>query len=357
MTSASFDPAKELKIYLRINRDGQLTFAFYDSEDDDFPLDDYTVVWNIYKREGDTDPFLQLTEASGLTKSTSAIAATITKAQAAKFRDQTYFHELIRMHAVTGEKTWLAGDFVAHNGKFDGLTTESGSSSVTVTINDGDSVVNITISDSAPASGGGGGSGWGLTGNTTLTGNVEIWGGGYNLTIGFNTADPESQIPILSLRASTTALLQVVDETLFGSEIDMELDTIYLGNNTEVAGSNSSVRTMIIFGGNQGAGTTQAGFGYSIDHRLVNTDFNHPAVSKQIIRYTDPTAGSEDAEHAISVIGGGTLVEGLVVAPDAVYLGPPETNGTWRFLKSGDNLLLQQREAGVYVTKQTFSGA
>jgi hypothetical protein len=41
----------------------------------------------------------------------------------------------------------------------------------------------------------------------------------------------------------------------------------------------------------------------------------------------------------------------------AFYMGDSATNGSWRFIQSGDNLLLQQREAGVYVTKQTFSGA
>lgn len=42
---------------------------------------------------------------------------------------------------------------------------------------------------------------------------------------------------------------------------------------------------------------------------------------------------------------------------DAYYLGDPTTNGTWRIIRSGDDLLMQQREAGVYVTKQTISGA
>ncbi len=39
------------------------------------------------------------------------------------------------------------------------------------------------------------------------------------------------------------------------------------------------------------------------------------------------------------------------------YLGPVGTDGTWRITRSGDDLLLQQREAGTYVTKVTHSGA
>ncbi len=42
---------------------------------------------------------------------------------------------------------------------------------------------------------------------------------------------------------------------------------------------------------------------------------------------------------------------------NAFYLGDPTTNGTWRIIRSGDDLLMQQREGGSYVTKQTISGA
>ncbi len=42
---------------------------------------------------------------------------------------------------------------------------------------------------------------------------------------------------------------------------------------------------------------------------------------------------------------------------NAFYLGDPGTDGTWRIIRSGDDLLMQQREAGVFNTKQTISGA
>lgn len=42
---------------------------------------------------------------------------------------------------------------------------------------------------------------------------------------------------------------------------------------------------------------------------------------------------------------------------DSYYLGDPTTDGTWRFVRSGDDLLIQQREAGTYNTKSTISGA
>lgn len=39
------------------------------------------------------------------------------------------------------------------------------------------------------------------------------------------------------------------------------------------------------------------------------------------------------------------------------YIGDRDTNGSWRFIQNGDDLLIQQREAGTYNTKQTIAGA
>jgi len=50
--------------------------------------------------------------------------------------------------------------------------------------------------------------------------------------------------------------------------------------------------------------------------------------------------------------------DGVEVKSDkAYYLGDSDTDGTWRMIRSGDDLLMQQRESSVYVTKQTISGA
>ena len=39
----------------------------------------------------------------------------------------------------------------------------------------------------------------------------------------------------------------------------------------------------------------------------------------------------------------------------AFYLGDPNTNGSWRIVRSGDNLVRQRRESGSWVTKGTDS--
>ncbi len=46
-----------------------------------------------------------------------------------------------------------------------------------------------------------------------------------------------------------------------------------------------------------------------------------------------------------------------VGADDAVYFGDKTTNDSWRITRSGDDLLVQQREAGSWVTKSTIAGA
>lgn len=167
----------------------------------------------------------------------------------------------------------------------------------------------------APGSGGGG---WTLNGTSLLTGNVEIWGGGNSLTIGYNTGDVNSQLENIRLRGRTTAILQALSDGLFGSEIDLSQTNLFIGNNTDVAGSENTVRTMVIYEGGTGAGTPAAGMGYSLDYRLPNDAFNHPNVSRDVIVFTDPTDGAEDAERIFSVIQNGSLVERLILSPDEV---------------------------------------
>lgn len=47
--------------------------------------------------------------------------------------------------------------------------------------------------------------------------------------------------------------------------------------------------------------------------------------------------------------------EGVVVpSDDAMYLGEPTTDGSWRLVRSGDSLQLQRRESGTWVAKGAF---
>lgn len=154
MPAITADPAKELTAYFRIGRDGALSFVYYDSNDDAFSLSGYTFVLNFKVRKDDSTNFLQLTSGSGLTITSNMIAVSITAAQAARFREQTYYWELVRTYSGL-TKNWLSGDAVFHFGKFDGVqkknsTSSSDDSEVTILIEDNDQIVYITIEEFSP---------------------------------------------------------------------------------------------------------------------------------------------------------------------------------------------------------------
>jgi hypothetical protein len=50
-----------------------------------------------------------------------------------------------------------------------------------------------------------------------------------------------------------------------------------------------------------------------------------------------------------------TGVNYVVQSSEAYYLGAVSTDGSWRIIRSGNNLLLERRESGSWVTKQTIS--
>lgn len=53
----------------------------------------------------------------------------------------------------------------------------------------------------------------------------------------------------------------------------------------------------------------------------------------------------------MKVVGGSVELD----AAEAIYLGDANTDGTWRMIRSGNDLLMQRRESGAYVTKSTIS--
>lgn len=58
-----------------------------------------------------------------------------------------------------------------------------------------------------------------------------------------------------------------------------------------------------------------------------------------------------------SWLDGDLRVEGdqVLDSDKATYLGDKDTDGTWRTLRNGDDLIVQRRESGSYITKQTVS--
>ncbi len=59
---ATLDPARELDLFLRINRDGTNTFNFLNTSGGLYDLTGRTFVLNIKKHKGDSTNWLQLTD-------------------------------------------------------------------------------------------------------------------------------------------------------------------------------------------------------------------------------------------------------------------------------------------------------
>lgn len=59
-----------------------------------------------------------------------------------------------------------------------------------------------------------------------------------------------------------------------------------------------------------------------------------------------------NAENDFEVSSGGSAI---VQSGDAYYLGAKSTDGSWRIIMSGNDLVFQRRESGSWVTKQTIS--
>ena len=81
--------------------------------------------------------------------------------------------------------------------------------------------------------------------------------------------------------------------------------------------------------------------------------------------YIVDSPGSAPASRKISVANllqsclklvGGILTGDLTIpSSNALYLGSSGTNGSWRFVRSGDNLVIQRRESDAWVDKGTIT--
>jgi hypothetical protein len=82
----------------------------------------------------------------------------------------------------------------------------------------------------------------------------------------------------------------------------------------------------------------------------------HAAVGNGVVRAGTQLRSDGTAADAISSAGGVTLA-GDIIASDTsnIYLGPSGTDGSWRMVRSGNNLVFQRRESGSWVTKSTIS--
>jgi hypothetical protein len=85
-----------------------------------------------------------------------------------------------------------------------------------------------------------------------------------------------------------------------------------------------------------------------------NDDGDYGGVPPYYCNFTVSNAG----DLTITPSGGNLTVATAdvdIASDKAFYLGSPGTDGTWRINRSGNNLILERRESGSYVTKQTIT--
>lgn len=145
MKKATFDPAKRLDLYFRINRNGSKAFVFLNSDGSARSLiyEEYEMTIKEYAGG-------RISIAIPLSITDNTITASITDALS-KVNEGEYYWELKR---VDNGKTYLCGKAFFHNGIFDGVDEES----TELVINEGGETIEITVNES------------GGSGETSITG-------------------------------------------------------------------------------------------------------------------------------------------------------------------------------------------
>lgn len=139
MKEATFDPARRLDLYFRCNRAGSKDFVLSYSDETPYSFIYEEFEFNIYRYEGEKKIFLQLLSFSNQ----DTFTAQITKAQA-NIDEAEYYYEIYNTQT---EETWLCGNAIFHNGKFDGVSNDT--EDITIQINGED--INITVQVTAPS--------------------------------------------------------------------------------------------------------------------------------------------------------------------------------------------------------------
>jgi hypothetical protein len=142
MKEATFDPAKNLTLYLRQRRTGSKKFIFLDSSSVAVNISAFDFELHIKEYAGARTNVIALTVGAGLTvggASSNELTAAVTVSET-NVKEGKYYWELYK---GSTDRTYLCGKCIIHNGEFDGVTEDE----ETITIDDGVSTVTIAISD------------------------------------------------------------------------------------------------------------------------------------------------------------------------------------------------------------------
>lgn len=144
MTRAiTLDPAREITLYLRQRRTGSKVFTFVDSTGAAVNVSAYEFELNIKEYAGSISNVISLTVGSGLTiggAGSNQVTATVSVSNT-NIKEGKYYWELYK--GLT-DRTYLCGECVIHNGKFDGVTETD-----TIIIDDAGSEVTVIFDGSS----------------------------------------------------------------------------------------------------------------------------------------------------------------------------------------------------------------
>lgn len=121
-----------------------------------------------------------------------------------------------------------------------------------------------------------------------------------------------------------------------------------------------STRTLTAGTGLSGGGDLSADRTFDLDHSGMTSETDIEGADA--FPFRDDSASAErvtlwsnlvtKAGAAFRTVGG---IDIEVDSSGAYYMGDPVVNGTWRMVRSGNDLVFQRRESGSYVTKSTIS--
>lgn len=140
MKQATFDPARRLDLYFRCSRAGSKNFVFTYSDGSAYSFIYQEFQFNIYRYEGEKKVLLNLLTFTNQNTLTSQITVS-----QSNISEGEYYYELFNTDT---DETWLCGNAIFHNGKFDGVNSET--SDITIQING--ETISITL-EVTPSSG------------------------------------------------------------------------------------------------------------------------------------------------------------------------------------------------------------
>lgn len=146
--AVDFNPARKLNLYFRISRAGTKTFTFVDGSGVAVNISGFQFALYVKDCEGDKLNKIALTVGSGLTVSgagNNVLTAALTVANTAVNEGEYYFE----LYKGSTSKTYLSGKAFAHNGKYDGVESDSEN----IIIDDAGTNVTIQISDGGTMTG------------------------------------------------------------------------------------------------------------------------------------------------------------------------------------------------------------